>query len=425
MAPVMKVTDSLPFTTQLFLLRLTSFALAFAGLLIALRATLIYAGASGLPARALVPGFLLFPLIGPMFYGEFARLGNDSLCLFLIGLIWGLALSWLHDGSKKIPVLALGLCFGLGLLTKALFLALLGGFGAFVLMRAWRGRTDRPHARQRLMGLGVIFAIAALIGGWWYALQYMNNGSLIGDINSIALASEGGIFANLPARSLLGDFLNASIRLFLTWSWTSRSLSIEPIVHIPLLILEIWVFVSYMRALRHHAAASIAWLPVWLTAPFLAGLGWQILVAIDLEHAVLKPVSVGGWYLYVLTPVLALAASHGMARIAKTSKKRLMLQGLLLYAVAFLAISLWTEASLFGGCATENVRRFYHFPDASFCLDRWQEIAANLAVLGWPSSAAVAFSAGFFCLLLGLFLTRKLWTPETISLNGPSDYNLA
>jgi 4-amino-4-deoxy-L-arabinose transferase-like glycosyltransferase len=422
MAPLMKATDSLPFVSQMFLLRLVSFGFAVAGLLIAFLAMLRYGGETRLPKRMIIPGFLLYPLIGPMFYREFARLGNDSLCLLLFGIALSLMLMHLRDETKKFPVLALGVCLGLGMLTKAFFLAFLGGFSAFMLLRLWPARLDPKLLRVRLEALVLVLISALLIGGWWYVLQDINQGSFIGDFDSAILIGKGGLFANLPRKLLLRNFLNENFGMLVSSSWSGSDANINPFLHIPLLGLEIWIFISYLRLIRHYAITSFAWLPVWVAVPFIGGLCRQMLIDIALMHASSETHNVGGWYLYVQAPVAAIATSYGMARITQKPKPRLLLLTLLFYATIFLLIVLWSQAALFGGCAARNAYYFYQFPDDSYCLDHWRDIASNLAILGWPFLAAFAFGGGFLSLWLGLFKARQLLTSETISPNDGSGY---
>ncbi len=420
LAPVMKATNALPFVTQIFLLRLFSFVLAFAGLMTAFIATLKYAGANGPPKNYIVAGFLLLPLIGPMFYAEFGRMGNDSLCLFLFGIIWSSTLVWLRDESKKKYAFLIGCCFGLGLLTKAVFIAIFAGFCAFLLARLWRNRKNEHFRREGLRNLVLIVAPALLIGGWWYALQDMGYGLPVGDANSLVIAHNGGLLVNLAPMLTLKDFLNGIFLLLVTWSWFGDGVMAEPIIHLLLLALEVWILVAYARMLRRQPATSIAWLPVWLGVPFFCGLVWQILVSIALSNITGANNMVGGWYFYVLMPASALAASYGLQQIAEKLWKRILLGVLLVYALAFLVFIMWAQASMFSACAvaSDSLRpvearggsnSFYHFPDKSYCLDRWHDVVAHLSVLGSPYMAAIIFGGGLLCLLLGLFALRKLF----------------
>ena len=60
MAPLLKATDGIPFVSQIFVLRLASFLLAFAGYVIALAGTMRY-GKDAAFKRYAIAGFLLYP----------------------------------------------------------------------------------------------------------------------------------------------------------------------------------------------------------------------------------------------------------------------------------------------------------------------------------------------------------------------------
>src|ERR1019366_10533663 len=65
---------------------------------------------------------MLYPLVLPMFFPEFTRIGNDCLCLFLVGVTAFLLSKWLKDENNKRLSVAIGVVLGLGLLTKAFFI---------------------------------------------------------------------------------------------------------------------------------------------------------------------------------------------------------------------------------------------------------------------------------------------------------------
>lgn len=155
MASLMTATASWSFVTQLFALRLVSFLFAFAGLMIGLCASITHSTPT--LRRSMLLGFLLYPLIAPMFIVEFARLGNDSLCLFLFGMIWAVLLRWLEDEYDSKRSLLLGILLGLGLLTKAFFLPITFGIGLFVLFRIWCERSDQKLFRSRFKQFTLMF----------------------------------------------------------------------------------------------------------------------------------------------------------------------------------------------------------------------------------------------------------------------------
>src|SRR5262249_2107928 len=113
LGPIMRGTDRLPFNTQFFLLRLGSYALTVFGLLIGLYGTVEHLAADARTARALIAGALLYPFLVPMFFPEFARLGNDSLCMLLVGITWVGLLRVVRRPHERRPAILLGIVLGL------------------------------------------------------------------------------------------------------------------------------------------------------------------------------------------------------------------------------------------------------------------------------------------------------------------------
>src|SRR5258706_9347009 len=102
------------------LLRLVSWSIAFAGFAIGALVTQRSLLSLKFSPRLclLVPAW---PFLFPQFFPEMARLGNDSLCLLLMGIGWYLCLRILNQRLVT-GALSLGIVLRLGLLTKTFFL---------------------------------------------------------------------------------------------------------------------------------------------------------------------------------------------------------------------------------------------------------------------------------------------------------------
>ena len=218
MAPFMKLTERFSFVTQIFILRLSSYLLAWAGFIAGWGATRSYEG-KRFP-RGVAAGYLYYPFVVPMFFGEFARIGNDSLCPFLLGLIFSVSLSTFYRGERDLRrPLALGVLLGLGLLTKAFFIPVIAGYAVFMLLRAWQARHDTALLRQRVATLMFAVIPALLIGGGWYVYDFIDYGSPIGSIDSVILAHHGGLIANLRQNFSAYLFVRDMIGIVVSWSW--------------------------------------------------------------------------------------------------------------------------------------------------------------------------------------------------------------
>jgi len=403
MAPLMKATDGLPLVSQFFVLRLASFLLAYAGLLIAARATVKYLK-NDIAPRLGAGLFLLYPLLVPMFFPEFGRIGNDALCLFLFGLIWSLVLAWRCDDDGDMNEVALGICFGLGLLTKAFFIPLLGGFCLLATVWIARERKSRKVA-PHLQKFGLAVGIALLIGAWWYIIQYARNGAMSGSLDAVMLAQHGGLVAGLREHFTLTQFITDIGWTIRSWSWfgTESFVTVPLLWQAPVLVLSVALFVFYAGAILRKSYAAPRWMPFWFIGPFLAALVWHILVC-EASNFNFTP----GWYLSISAPLFATMMAYGWGAGGKV---RILFGLLLVYAIGYLTMVFWAQASLFAGCAVKGPDKLYQFPDEAFCTDRYTQIMGNLSVLGWPNMALFAFGGGILCLVLALIIMRNFSGP--------------
>ena len=80
MAAIMRAADGFSFVDQILILRLVSYILAWTGFALGWYATQSYSGK--LIPQGVATGYLFFPFVVPMFFSEFARIGNDFYVYF-------------------------------------------------------------------------------------------------------------------------------------------------------------------------------------------------------------------------------------------------------------------------------------------------------------------------------------------------------
>jgi hypothetical protein len=401
MAPIMRASEQLSLPTQILILRSVSYMLAFVGLMIGWRAT--WRGA--VPDSA-VAGYLFYPLLIPMFFGEFARIGNDSLCILLIGLIYSLALRLEYqDEFDPKNAFALGICFALGLLTKAFFIPVLGGYALLGSVRAWHGGRHAVEFPSRLRTLSLVVLPALFLGGGWYLYDIISYGSPIGSDDSINLAQRGGLIAGLRLNFSVLAFTHEMLALLRSWSWAGSwsFVHVSPLLHLPLFVLTTWVIGCYGFFIRQRPLTDPVWLPVWVFTPFFAGLIYHIFVSIALGGGGALGGGTPGWYLNLLAPFLAFAVGYGVDRIVRNGAGRILLGVSLIYAAFFLIAVIWSQAALFAGCAVQSDAKLYQFDSSLFCLDQMSSIKDHLSVVAWPALSAFSLGGGFICLTVGLF----------------------
>jgi hypothetical protein len=153
------------------------------------------------------------------------------------------------------------------------------------------------------------------------------------------------------------------------------------IAPVGLLALSLW---GYGQSLRKSNLAD--WAPLALTAPFLAGLVYHVVVGMSGIGA-----ATPGWYLHILAAPLGLAVAKGWTR------PRLL--GLLTAITALLTAVDWAfQLSLFSGCAAKlGADKHYSLRGAGCFIDQHALSALSHPILGFVclgSGALLAIVAG-------------------------------
>jgi hypothetical protein len=393
LAPVLRLSQSAPFVTQILILRVASYILALGGVLLGLLA--IPWVKSIVKTQAAMTGFFLYPIMLPMFFPEFARLGNDSLCLLLAGLAAFCLNKEMNDEHALAWPFALGFTLGLGLLAKAFFLSITAAIGAFLLLRLWCGRQDAGLRALRLRNGAMTLIVAAIIGGGWYLHNLVTQGDLLGAQDSIAIAGQGGILAGLRQHFSIYVLARGIVVTFITWIWagTWSLVRMSPLLYAPLLLLIVATIAAFALALRRAAADD----PVWLVGGLFVFFGGGLLYHIVIVVANGGDGGTVGWYLHILMPWAAPALGLGIQRLLDRPWRRTVMVGLIIYAVLFQAMALWAQIALFTGCAVKNEQKYYAFSGHLLCLDESATVFHRLAIVGWPSLAGVCFAGGLIC----------------------------
>jgi hypothetical protein len=410
LAPLEKITENFSFMTRIFLLRLASFLLALSGVVLGLMAC--KNSNKPLKDNPSVVGFMLYPLVLPMFFTEFTRIGNDSLCLFLVGTIAFLLSKLLNDENDKKLSLAIGVALGLGLLTKAFFIPITAALCLFLMVRIFLDKRKSTTQLKHWQNLILVLLPAVLIGGGWYVYKFIAFGTLIGSADSIQLTNQGGLTANLGQNFSIYGLVRGLIVTVVSYSYAGTwSLTRLPaLLHIPLLWLAAWGFGAFALQIKRWPLTDLAWLPVYLFCTFGGGFLYHIIISLAINGNGNTP----GWYLHILMPWVAPALGIGFCSLLKKTRTKPFLIGLLLYAVLFQLMALWSQLALFTGCATKGNDKFYAFSGHAFCLDQTPVLIDHLSVLGWPILAAVGFGVVLICALLLVVEWRKSLEGEQI-----------
>ena len=390
MAPLMRLVGSWSMGDQFLILRLASYFLAMMGLFLGLFGSLRYIQFDLRPYVLLAT--VLYPLILPQIIPEFARIGNDSLCLFLMGLLWFLLMRELHKGPSVKNTAAIGFVWGAGLLTKGLFIPPLLGWGAFSLYRLWRERAEPLMIKRRLLHLSMT-ALPIMFGVSWYLYKYLMTGALIGHLEYKLAIEHGGILSQMGSTLTATSLVNSLFNLLLTWSWAGIAslVRFHELLLIPLAAIPVWLITRSAIAARSKSLTDAYALALFLIVPMLLGILHHCLVVLLVDPKGGTP----GWYFHILAAPVAVLFAHGLSSLFPSRVPRLLLFVLVVYAFLFYALALWANIALTGGCAGFDSSKIFSFPDAALCLSQAQSIIDNIGILAWPRTALAFIAAAF------------------------------
>ena len=183
-----------------------------------------------------------------------------------------------------------------------------------------------------------------------------------------------------------------------TWSLTR----LPEVSYLPGLLLLAILAVRCFEQLRRIPFTEREWAPLWMAVPVAAGFMYFILARIALSGS---GNSLGGWFLNVLAPVVAVLVGLGLTRPISSRTARWMIGFLAAYTLVFFVAGQWAQTTLYAGCAIKTAdSKYYVFTEGAFCLTRLSEIATTLGVIGWPRLAAACFVAAILCLVLGVIV---------------------
>jgi hypothetical protein len=381
LAPIYRLAAHLGWLDHLLALRLASWALAVGGLATASLGMLRLGPTFSRAAVAAAA----WPFLAPEFFPDMARLGNDSLCLLLFGVAWVLLLRILTRRASPTLMLGLGVALGLGLLTKALFLPISAGVVALVALDGWR------RGGWRGLGWPVLVGVLTLaIGGWWYLGKLQETGSLIGAEEFIRLKQAGGLVSglrkHLSAAALAWGVAGMATSFVWAGTWSFAQPPVWTLAG-PMLLLGVPLILWLWRLPR---ARLIRWAPVFVIAPMVLGLAYHVLVMIALSGGASTPT----WYLFVLTPALAMAWASAW--------RWSLWQGLLLaYTAGFTALAWTIQLSVFSGCSWPPAGRHVQLGVGGCWID-----PAQLSVLTQPDLGAAALAGALVVMAIAC---ARLW----------------
>lgn len=386
--PVYAATRDWGWTAHILALRLVSWLMALAGLALGAFAThryarvLMPAAAGGAWPDLAGPLALAWPFFVPMFFPEMGRLGNDSLCLLIMGGLWWQLLAMNARASGVADAVRLGLLLGAGLFTKALFVPVAL---ALVALLAWQ---------RRWGSLALALAAALVVVGPWYLHSWATTGVPIGSTERRDDFGPAGGVSRIFERFTPFAFARgvAAAGASFVWGGTWSLAKIPAALMLPSILLVILLATSGIRALMRSRAPRVAWFPVLVTTFFGGGLVAHILMRIGVTGT---GVGTPGWYAHILAGPLGAWLALGVVEASRESVGRRVVRVLAACSLLLLLVGSWLQFALYAGCAAKlGAEDGYAFPDGLACVFDPLALSAQVSGLAYPGAALALFVSG-------------------------------
>jgi hypothetical protein len=397
------VSDKLPLASQFFALRLISYLFVLIGIFFGAMAASNMVDHDSEKTANIKLGFLIYPLILPMFFLEFARIGNDSLCILLVGIAAYLISLWHKDKGRSIISISIGVTLALGLITKALFMPITAAFCIVLVLNVLGNNTNEIKSKL-LKSSFLIFLPLCSIAGSYYIFKYIMVGDPGLGIEAFQLAQQGGLLNGLKEHFDFFTFVRGLVVPFVTFFWAGTwSLVRMPLVsYLPLFIAAAWLIMTYIFLSKEHKVYKITTLLIPSFFLMYLGLAWHVMIMIGLNGVATSP----GWYFHILMPLIAPLIGIASSSIIRNTFRGRLFISLLIYSFLFQLSAILLHAILFGAGAYKGFNKSFLFNQNIYTLDGIFKIYHNLTVISFPSLSFLSFSIGF--LILGTLLTKSV-----------------
>lgn len=412
-APLLGATADLSWSAQLFLLRLLSWTLAFTGLLISLYSTARALYGSGEKLRSAYAQIALaWPLLFPGFFPEFARLGNDSLVLFLVSIVWLLLIQRLSGPRGFLWYLLLGLLLGLGGLTKVTFLPICAAVIGWLF---WIGlqTSDRREQIRTWVGTVLLASTYFALTAKGYLVNLAQRGSISGLVE-LSGAENTGFLESLSALQHPFEVIKGVLGIAMTFVWGgSASSAYPPVVFVlPVALLTGALALCSLTLLKGNTR-KLAVLAMLVVASVTAGLLYYLFLRVAATGV---GAGAPGWYLHTLIGPLSVLLAGGWQFLQqRISFSRSIWLGWLTYMLVFGIGVAWLQLTLFSACSFKTAdHRGYSF-DNPMCIVDLSTTYYRLELLAYPTAGIVLSSLAALLGVVFIWLLRRDVVSEPVA----------
>jgi hypothetical protein len=415
LSPFYSLTKNLSWVHQLFIIRCISFLFAWLALVVGAFSffDVIKKNTEGMKTQvyfwALI-GIGLWPLLFPSWFTDMARMGNDSLCAFIIALLW-LVLVRYQNKHNFTSFMLIGVLLGLGCLIKAFFIPIVAGLVIYLYKLQWV-KEGMQGLRVNVIKILFMLAFIFIIAGWWYYLNWLDYGVLLGSDEQIRLKNMGGAKDNFFRNFSLLAWFRGHAAAITTFAWSGSWSFARPnyIFLAPMSFMVLFLLYVYGWQLYRLRATRFEWLPAWMTLPILFGLSYHVVIRIALIG---EGRGTGGYYLHFLVVPLAMALGVVLKKIWSNSRLKILTYIFFSYAVAFSASMFFVQLLLFSGkLHIKGDSKFYKLTDTVVSIFNFSELISHLNVIAFPIFGFILLTGGVIFVIFGL---RRLGKTSVIN----------
>ena len=411
LAPAYRWSAGWSLGARLLLLRSISYTLAWSALVLASLEAMRHAKLNGLPPGIVILSPALWALMFPMWFPEMARLGNDSLVVLFAACVGLLAGRLVGEARGPGLHLGLGVVLGLGLITKATFLPLtLATFGLLA-WRCWRRRRS-PEVKGAIVGFMACALACVCVAGWWYVVQIVETGSVIGSNDDINLGGLSGLRAGLGQHGSVSAFLRMPVIFELSMVWAGTWSAVFPplVTIVPLLAAPVVLAVAAVAEFRTRIQTFVDVLAISTLTLFTLGLAYHSVILIA-ETGAAAP----AWYLQSFAPILWPLLAWGIAATLRRRRVAWVPRFVLGYSLPFLLFVTAIQALFFAGCAglRSDTRRF-DLAGSRACIAHPLTVYHNLQVIAFPSLGLAFLAVAAVLLTIGCLSARSFLRRQEI-----------
>jgi len=330
----------------------------------------------------------IYPILFPMLFIQFARIGNDSLIFLLFSLIFLLFIKWFFGGKGvKPPIfILLSIVSGIGLLVKAFFVPIFLSLVISMVM------IERKLIIQKNFFLLLLFPYIGIFLVWGYFNHKINNDFGLGvEFNELISSDANNLLGNMSYDKLIKGILTPLVTF--SWSGTLSLTRIPTVMQLFMLTPLLFIFyVSTKKIINKFNSCHLFWTAYIFIIIFYIFLEGHVVINMLLGG----PGASAGWYLHIFFPFICIIIGSCF-RKTKNIKTINIQKYLVLIFVFFHIILLWFLLTLYGGCSLKLPNKSFGF-DNSFCMANIDVIINNINVTNYATIGLIFWFMGIFLL---------------------------